>query len=446
MIHLYRHQRLALAYLQLFDNFALFMEPGTGKTLVCLHRILELFKGGNAANCLVVGPKSALGAWRRDIEKFYPEDAKRLSEGITLVNYERVWRKTHASEYTKPWDILILDEAHAIKNRTSKQAEYLLRLSLKAKYRYILTGTPISNGKLEDIYSQLTFLDPYENRGRVYSNVFKHLGRGSYYDFTDRYCYLNQYWKPYAYKHVAELQAIIGEHSYTVKKADCLELPPQMEEIIDVELPKQAKDLYKRLATSSALVEYDILAENPLTRLLRLRQLASGYIYTPDGKKAVNGEKKAVLKEVIERYPETEKLAIFAEFKASIADIKSVLDSLKISYVVLDGEQKNKDIWRHFQTDPQIRAIVCQYKSANAGIDLYASSTMIYYEPTIKSDIFRQSMDRIHRNGQTKPCSYVHLLTKGTVEVNIYQALKRYEDFNEKLFTEYIDSFKKSRL
>ena len=72
--------------------FALYMEMGTGKTLVSLVRILDLIRSGEISSALVVAPKSALGAWERDIEKFNDLERDLLREVITLVNYDKVWR------------------------------------------------------------------------------------------------------------------------------------------------------------------------------------------------------------------------------------------------------------------------------------------------------------------------------------------------------------------
>ena len=117
---------------------------------------------------------------------------------------------------------------------------------------------------------------------------------------------------------------------------------------------------------------------------------------------------------------------------------------MKIRFITLDGDQKDKKICWKIQTDKSIRVIVCQYQTAAAGIDLFASDTIIYYEPTLRSNILEQSRDRIHRTGQKEKCSYIHLLTKGTVEVNIYRALAGYSDFNEALFTRYMEGYRKS--
>lgn len=442
MIKLYRHQEIALSYMRSNNYFALFMEQGTGKTIPSLFRILDLLKSGAIEDALVVAPKSALGAWERDLELFDELDREILKSGITLINYDKVWRGDKKSPYYRKFGCIILDEAHLIKNRTSRRSKFLLKIATMADYRYILTGTPIGNGQLENIWSLYCFLDPYLERGFPYSRIFG----GSYKTFDDRYCILNMYHKPSSYIHVKELQEIINEHSYRVKKAECLDLPDKLpDEVIKVDLLE--KDLYKRLATESAILEYEILADNPLSRLVKLRQLCSGYIKVDDhiGEDVeVKTEKIQVLEELIDGYEDDKKLVIFAEFKHSIVKISDLLKKKKIKYVTLDGDQKDKTIWRKFQTDKKIRVIVCQYQTASAGIDLFASDTIIYYEPTLRSNTLEQSRDRIHRTGQANKCSYIHLLTKGTVEVDIYRALSGYSDFSEKLFTQYMEDYRRS--
>ena len=440
MIKLYRHQEIALSYLRSNNFFALFMEQGAGKTIPSLFRILDLLKSGAIAEALVVAPKSALGAWERDIELFNDLDREILKDGVTLINYDKIWRGEKKSPYYKKWGCIVLDEAHAIKNRTSRRSKFLLKLATMSDYRYILTGTPISNGALENIWALYCFLDPYIERGYPYSRIFG----GSYKTFEDRYCILNMYHRPSSYIHVKELQEIINEYSYRVKKVDCLDLPEKLpDEIIKVDLVE--KTLYKKLATESAILEYEILAENPLSRLVKLRQLCSGHIKLNTGDiLEVKTEKLSILQELLEGYEDDKKIVIFAEFKYSIKKISELLNKMKIKYIVLDGDQKDKTIWRKFQSDKSIRVIVCQYQTASAGIDLFASDTIIYFEPTLRSNILEQSRDRIHRTGQANKCSYIHLLTRGTVEVDIYRALAGYSDFNEALFSRYMERYRRS--
>ena len=401
-------------------------------------RLLELAKKKQVENILIVAPKSARGAWKRDLELFDAADRITLNGIITIVTYDKIWRGNEKSPYNKTWDCIVLDEAHYIKNRTSKRAKFILKLATRAKWRYILTGTPISNSHLEDIYSLYTFLYPTVVKGRVHSKIF-----GSYYDFCDRYCILNQYHQPSQYINVSELQGIINEYSYRVKKIDCLDLPEKLpDEIIEVEIGE--KSIYKRMMKESALIEYEMIADNPLVRRLKMRQICSGFIQNEDELIELKCEKISILDELIDGYPDDEKLVIFAQFKYSIKQIVSLLKRKKIKHVVLDGDQKNKEIWRDFQSDATIKLIVCQYQTANAGIDLFAASTIIYFEPCDRSVVLEQSRDRIHRTGQKQKCSYIHLLTKGTVEVGIYRALAQFKDFDDRLFSEYMNEYRRS--
>ena len=451
MIKLYRHQEIALSYMRSNNFFSLFMEQGTGKTIPSLCRLLDLLRSGKIEDALVVAPKSALGAWERDIEHFEELDREILRDNITLINYDKVWRGEEKSPYYKKYGCIILDEAHAIKNRTSRRSKFLLKIASLSDYRYLLTGTPIGNGQLENIWALYCFLDPYIERGRVYSRIFKEYMeenasgeyKGSYMEFQNRYCILNMYHKPTSYINVKELQNIINDHSYRVKKIDCLDLPEKLpDEVIYCELKEKA--LYKKLHNDSAILEYEILAENPLSRMIKLRQLCAGHIKTEKELIETKTEKLEILEELIEGYEDDKKLVIFADFKYSIRKITELLKRLKIKHIVLDGDQKDKTIWRQFQADKSIRVIVCQYQTASAGIDLFASDTIIYYEPQLRSNTLEQSRDRIHRTGQKNKCSYIHLITKGTIEVDIYRALAGYSDFGEKLFTEYMSNYRRS--
>ena len=433
MFELYRHQKVALSYMRFNDSFALFLEQGTGKTLIVLSRLVELLRKGQITNFLIVAPLSTLGSWNRDIEKFETRDQELLRQHGTFINYDRVWRNGFEKN---TYDFIALDESHFIKSRSSKRSQALLKMSTRAKYRYILSGTPLSNGKLEDIWSQFCFLKPYIERGRVASQIFG----GSYPKFCDRYCILNQYHQPYAYRNVNELQEIINEYSYRVKKIDCLDLPEKLpDEIVEVELVE--KKLYKELHKESTIEQYEILAENPLSRMIKLRQLASGFINNDGEIMDVKCEKLSILEELVTGLDK--KLVIFAQFTHSIDQISELMKKLKLKTIVLNGATKDKTIWREFQNDESIRVIVCQYDTACAGIDLFAADTIIYYEPTLKSNTLEQSRDRIHRTGQKNKCSYIHLITKGTIERDIYRALSGYSDFNEKLFTQYMESYRK---
>ena len=106
------------------------------------------------------------------------------------------------------------------------------------------------------------------------------------------------------------------------------------------------------------------------------------------------------------------KLVIFAEYRRSIDNISGLLTKLKIKHVILDGRQKDKRIWRKFQNDNSIQIIICQYQSASEGVDLYAADTIIYYEPTLSSNILEQSRIEYTEWGRARNAATYILLLK----------------------------------
>ncbi|MDL2280352.1 DEAD/DEAH box helicase [Selenomonadales bacterium OttesenSCG-928-I06] len=406
-----KHQEKAIERMGYNFFFALFMEQGTGKTLCALAHILKLLLSGEIKNCLVVCPKPVIQGWFNDIQLFKPFFRSILLKHMTIINYDMVWRR---EEFFKNWDCIILDESHYIKNRTSRRSKFLLKCAKTAKYKYILTGTPIGNSHWEEIWSQYSFL---------HFSIF-----GKYSAFEKKYCVLNEYFKPCYYKNVDELKQIIYTHAYAVKKEDCLDLPdklPPQRQYLEL----KEKAMYKQML-KNYIEELDLEAKNAVSRLVKLRQICSGHLKDADGKAhKIKCEKPTILKDFLENW--NDKLVIFAEFKQSIKDIETVVKKLKRKYVVLDGNQKDKSIWQQFQNEKGIQVIICQYRTANAGINLYAASTIIFYEPTLSSQIFEQACDRIHRIGQKQKCSYILFETEKTVEKKIWDALMKHRDFNE---------------
>lgn len=429
------HQNVMLAYYQANESFANFSDPGTGKTLPTLVHVCNLLKRGHVRNALIVSPNRVQGAWLRDMEKFNLADQLLLEEGVTVINYEKLYAKIGKPIRDTIWDCIILDEAHRIKNRTTRTAKACHRLSMKATYRYILTGTPISNGQLHNYWSMWAFLFPAVNRGHHYC-ALPSIGKWS--AFVNHFCRLDFWGNPYAYRNVDELQDIITEHSYRITLEECLTLPETVDEIWDIESTN--KSIYKTLIKEGALVEYDLVAENPLALGNYLRQISSGFLMLPDKTIELKSNKTKELSEWLEDFDG--KAVIFYQFKYSGQIIRDLLDTKKLSYIRIDGDSKDMTIWRKFQTG-DIRFAVCQYQAASEGIDLYAANVTIFYEPTQSSNQLIQAQARTHRRGQKKPCLFIHMLTKGTIEKRMYSALLKHQEINEKFFTEYINTYQK---
>lgn len=438
-VELFEHQKVALSLMRVNDGFALFMEQGTGKTFPVLFRLAELAEQDRIKSALVVAPKAVCTSWKEKL-KLLSDSQRAALESIDLevASYDFVWRREEIRDAA--YDALVLDESHYIKNPAAKRTKACLALASRAKYRYILTGTPTSNGQLCNVWAQFAAVCPVVNRGRVYPEVF---GGISYYLWLESVAYLNKYHQPYKYKNVSEIQEAMSALSYRITKEECLDLPEKMpDEILHVGLAHEAVRPYRQMLKSSAIVELDTLAGNPLTRALRLRQLASGFILKDDGTMTEYASPKiSALKEFLSDFEG--KFVIFCEFHHSIDAVAALLDSMGIGFTTLDGRSKDKGVWKDFQEDPDIRGIVVQYASGSAGIDLYAADTCIFFEPTLSSNLNEQAKDRIHRIGQHRPCSYYYLIADGSIEADIYNALSNYADFGEALFTKYLREYAK---
>ncbi len=437
MISLYGHQETALNLLRLNDGFALFMEQGTGKSFPVLFRMAELAASKRVGSALIVAPRAVCESWRDKMRMLDDGRREALSRiRLEVVSYDLVWRRREYADGT--WDLVVLDESHYVKSPSAKRTKACQRMCSRARYRYILTGTPTSNGQLCNIWSQLSCVDPVVVRGRVYPAC---LGGDSYYKWIERVAYMDPWHKPWKYRDVDKLQEVIADWSYRITKDECLDLPERLpDEILHVQMPAKTRKYYRQMARDSAIVELDTLAGNGLTRALRLRQMASGFLVTEEGELTeLPNPKLAALRELLSDWEG--KVVIFCEFRHSIDVVASLLGQMGMGHVVLDGRQRDKGVWRRFQEEPDVRAIVCQYASGSAGIDLYAADTIVFFEPSLSSNLTEQARDRIHRIGQRHVCSYYWLLMAGTVEHAIYSALRNYRDFGEALFSQYISEY-----
>lgn len=418
---LFNHQKEILDLLTDNESFAVFAEAGTGKTAAMLFHLTNLLMGGEIDSALVICPVSVKGSWERDIAKL-PITRREYAKAIEVVSYDLVWRREY---YRKDWGCIVLDESHCIAARTSKRTKFLHKLKEFSKYRYIMTGTPMHNGHYEDYWSQIDFISP----GYL----------GTYKEFLAHYCIERRLPGTYvdiivAYRNIPELLAKIKHKAFYISKEECLDLPDKLPPvIIDCEL--QEKKKYKE-ALQSFIEEYDMNIGNPMSIVVKIRQLCSGFLIDDYGDvHELKCDKIKMLDELIDSI--NGKIVIFAEFTYSLEQIHKLLDKKKIKYITLDGRQRDKTIWKKFQEDESIRAIVCQYRSANAGIDLFASSDMIFYEPCQSSIVTDQALARIHRNGQSRNCSYYWLITKDTIEQQIYERITNGIDFNVEALSKF---------
>lgn len=306
------------------------------------------------------------------------------------------------------------------------------RLGAKAKYRLLLTGTPVTN-KVLDIFSQYKFLN---------SSIFGN----SFYTFRNRYFTMCGYgnYTLVLKKHMeSELMKKIHSIAFRATKMDCLDLPETIDIIRNIELEPKAMKIYTNIVKDSyaELMNGEVTVTNILTRLLRLSQLTGGFIRSDEGKvtEQVSNSKLDVLDDIIDSIVEEgKKLVIIARFVPELKAICNLLNKKSIQYSLIMGGVTNRDeeVTR-FQNEPDVSVFVGQIATAGMGITLTAASTMVFYSLDYSMSNFEQAKARIHRAGQRMPCTYIYLIAKGTIDEKVMAALKSKADLAKTLIDNY---------
>lgn len=398
---------------------------------------------------LIVAPTSVCAVWPKEFEdaatfKFkvnvlLGDKRQRIRElealkafpfkalKVAVINYESTWREgiIEALMDWKP-DMVIADESQRIKTHDAQQSKAMHRLGDIAKYKLILSGTPVQNNAI-DIFSQYRFLDP---------TVFGM----NYYAFRGRYAIMGGFSNRQivGYKDLDEL--IRKEHSiaYRVTKEEALDLPEQTFITRNIRMDTKDKNLYDQIRKNSfAELESggQITAPTVLTKLLRLQQFTGGFIQTDDGNKPelVFRGKLNALEDILDDYviDAGKKLVVFCRFRPEIDLIQKLLEKKKIKYCSIYGDIKIDDrgaIVKEFQNNPDVKVFLAQIDTAGLGITLTAADTCVYYSVNFNYAAYSQSLARIHRIGQRNRCTYIHLVVEKTIDETVLKALAKKED------------------
>ncbi len=421
-MELYPHQEKLLQQLTDHPQWGVFWECRTMKTFPMILHITNLLLSNEIEDALIIAPKSALGAWKRDMEVLKGK-RKDVCQKITLINYQKVWRR---EEYDRPYGAVVLDESHNIAGRRSIQSKFCMKYSKRSKYRYLLSGTAIGQGRLEDLYNQMEFLQP---------DFF-----GKWSKFEARYCVTKQLPNTFVklvvgYRNKEELLEKVGTMVSTLRLKDVIDLPKEMAHNI-IRLDKPSPKIMSHIK-KGYVEKYDIAIMTPAVKMMKMRQVSSGFIIDEKGvAHTLNTHKRDALLELLDEVL-PEKLIIFCEFTHSINMAREALRYREVSHIVLDGKQMDKECWRRFQANEHIKVMVCQYGSANAGIDLYTAHHMVFFEPTLSTTMNEQSQARITGAQQKHPCMYHWLLAQDSIEEKIHETLAKQRDFTLKVFEQW---------
>lgn len=397
---------------------------GLGKTFVGSEKMREL---GTKVN-LVVCQKSKVDDWFEHFETYYSNQGyifsnltnKKefeyfidvVSQGqakmVGFINYELAWRRKELLKLEN--FTLILDESSLIQNRKTKQSKFILKL--KPQNVILLSGTPCS-GKYENLWTQIHLLG-WEIKEPLYNKHYvnwKTIDVGGFkHKIVD---------KETPYKNIERLKSKLRQYGAVFMKTDeCYQLPQQ--NVIDVKI--KAPKRYKKFMKDSIVIidDVEIVGDTSLTKRLYARMLASQY----------NENKINAFKELLESTKD--RLIVFYNFNDELLQIQDVANELNKPISIVNG--KMKDLTAYEIEEDSITFV--QYQAGAKGLNLQKANKIIYFSPTEKCEDYMQSLKRIHRIGQEKPCFYYRLISKNTVEEDIYSIVEKGRDYTDELFKE----------
>lgn len=443
-------------------GFGLLFEMGCGKTLTAIMIAGTAYQMGKVEKVLVVAPTSVCSVWPKDFAEFADFKAnikvllgdknrrlKLLNDldnfpfkalKVAVINYESTWREgIFDALYEWNADMIICDESQRIKSHDAEQSKAMHRLGDQAKYKLILSGTPVQNNAI-DLYSQYRFLDP-----TIFGTNF--------YQFRNRYAIMGGFNRHQIVGYKDLDQLIQKEHSiaYRVTKDEALDLPEQTFLQRYITMSAKEKNIYDRIKRESfAELESggQISATTVLTKLLRLQQFTGGFLVADGEEKPelVSKGKLNALEEIVDDYvvDAGKKLVIFARFRPEIDIIGQMLKKKKLRYGEIYGDVKLEDrgdIVKDFQTNPETMVFLAQIDTAGLGITLTAADTCVYYSVNFNYAAYSQSLARIHRIGQKNACTYIHLITEGTIDEVVLKALAKKEDLAKTVVDTWKDYF-----
>lgn len=446
-------------------GFGLLFEMGCGKTLTAIAIAGAAYQAGKIDKVLIVAPTSVVAVWPKEFQEYAEfkytcktllgEKRQRLKQiddllkfpfkamKVAVINYESTWREgiiDKLLEYDA--DLIIADESQRIKTPNAEQSKAMHRLGDKARYKLILSGTPVQTAAI-DIWSQYRFLD-------------KSIFGENFFQFRNRYAIMGGYGNKQivGYKDLDGL--IKKEHSiaFRVTKEEALDLPEQTFEVRKIQMTSEEKNLYDRIKRDS-YAELDsggkVTATTVLTRLLRLQQLTGGFLVQDNSDKPqlVSKSKLNALSDIIQDYVVDggKKLVIFARF---IPEVKAIIEMTAkllprgMKQVAIYGDIKKEDrggIVKQFQEDPKTMVFVGQIDTAGTGITLTAADTCVYYSKNFNYATYSQSLSRIHRIGQRNCCTYIDLEVEHTIDEKISRSLNQKEDMAKTVVDNWRDFF-----
>tara|TARA_Y100000361_G_scaffold154048_1_gene177911 strand:+ start:7085 stop:8485 length:1401 start_codon:yes stop_codon:yes gene_type:complete len=441
---------------------ALFCEMGTGKSKI----ILDIIQNSKSpVSVLIVAPNGLHHNWaRNEIPKHVesadvycwngPPTSKKKQQELNrfynlesynkffLINVEALRTKS-GFDFALAFLVgsgnterhFIVDESTCIKNPKAQQTKAVMRLAKQSDRRWILNGTPITQGPL-DLYSQCKFLDANSIPEKTMT-TFKHA-----YAIERTMTMGNRSFnKVVGYQNLDKLTKNIEPFSLRLEKKDCLDLPEKTFTPMYVELTPEQERVYKSIKEDSiAMLQGELVTTTmALTRIVKLHQILTGFVITDDDVTVnLKNNRITLLQQIAET---TRPLVVFCAYKHNVQQIKAALSDYKVvTYTGDDSTAQKNDAVLAFQEGDA--DIFVGTSAAAKGLTLTRASTMVYYSNNYSLENRLQSQDRIHRIGQDNKCTYIDLVVPNSIDEAILRRLKEKKELSNEVLDDLIDIIK----
>ena len=367
-----------------------------------------------------------------------PSDSLRIFivnvEALSTVKGQRFLERLLKSSEA----LLAIDESTTIKSPKARRTKAIIRIGELAKYRRILTGSPVTQSPL-DLWAQCRFLGK-DLLGDVGDN---------WYQFQYRYAVMKRrqlgshsFNLVVGYRDLDKLSWLLRSFSSRIRKDECLDLPPKIYTQRSIALSDDQARIYNELR-EFALARIDddefMTVDNVMTQLLRMQQVLSGHTKTDAGD--IIDIKDNRLNELMACLDESEgKAIIWSRFRYDVKRISQALikrhgaDSTVMYFGDTSDEDRTQGIER-FQNG-NARFFVGNPQTGGYGITLTAAQNVIYFSNSFDLAVRMQSEDRAHRIGQNKSVTYVDFIADGTIDERIVEALRNKMDIASEVLGE----------
>lgn len=445
----YSYQMEGIEYGLNHNNWLLLDDQGLGKTLQMIYLAESLKKLRGIKHCLVIcGINSLKFNWIDEIKKFSDLDYRILGQYTTKNGKIRIKSVTErCNELLQPideffvitnketlqsglfiknfrknknsFDMIVVDECHKLKNKSSQAAATLLKL--KAPYKIALTGTIIMNNP-ENAFVPLKWTENTNSTLTSFKKLYNVYGGFGGVQVI-------------GYKNLNLLQDLISSCSLRRLKDEVLDLPDKSYVKEYVELFPSQRELYDDMYDNIS-AELDLIANSnhniiqELSKTVRLRQITEypGIVSSSVTQSAKLDRTEELVENIV---AQGDKVLIYTSFKATADELCGRLS--EYNPVCCTGDTKDEEVSKNkvkFNSDDSCKVMVATWQKMGTGHTLTAASYVIFVSTPFTNADFEQAADRIYRIGQNKHCFIITIITKDTYDERVQEIIDLKEDLS----------------